>query len=253
MLSERPTTCLKYMKLQNILEQFGLTEKQAKVYLATLELGSGTVNQIADKSNVARPTCYDVLESLKSKGIASTFIKTKTRYFSVEEPDKIVKLAENRAENLKSALPELEAIYGMARNRPKVRFYQGKDGMKQILQEIINDKKDILSISSADDLLEILGDYWPDFIKKRLAQKISVRTILRDTPKARERQKLGPKELRVVKIIPKDFDYHGTIIVFGNKMAFFSFIKDIVSVVIESKELTQVQRSTLEFIWQNAE
>ena len=171
MLSERPTTCLKYMKLQNILEQFGLTEKQAKVYLATLELGSGTVNQIADKSNVARPTCYDVLESLKSKGIASTFIKTKTRYFSVEEPDKIVKLAENRAENLKSALPELEAIYGMARNRPKVRFYQGKDGMKQILQEIINDKKDILSISSADDLLEILGDYWPDFIKKRFYEK----------------------------------------------------------------------------------
>jgi len=140
-----------------------------------------------------------VEESLKyRKGIASTFIKTKTRYFS-------------------------------------------------------NDKKDILSLASADDLLEILGDYWPEFIKKRLAQKIQVRTILRDTPKARQRQKLGPKELRVVKTIPKNFDYHGAIIIFGNKIAFFSFMQDIISIVIESRELAQVQRVALEFMWENAE
>lgn len=125
--------------------------------------------------------------------------------------------------------------------------------MKQILQEAINDKKDILSLASADDLLALLGDYWPEFVKKRLTQKIQVRTILRDTPKAQQRKKLGSKELRIIKTTPKEFDYHGAIILFGNKIAYFSFVQDIISIVVESKELSQIQRSALEFIWQNAE
>jgi len=39
--------------------------------------------------------------------------------------------------------------------------------------------------------------------------------------------------------------------VFGNKIAYFSFIKDFIAVVIESKELADIQRAALEYIWQN--
>jgi len=63
------------MQLQKALEQFGLNKKQAKVYLAVLELGSATVNIISNKSGIARSSCYDILNSLIKKGIASSFKK----------------------------------------------------------------------------------------------------------------------------------------------------------------------------------
>jgi len=241
------------MNIQKTLEKYGLTEKQAKIYLATLELGSAPVNLIAKKSTVPRPTCYDILESLQALGIASTFTKKKTRYYSVQDPKKIVQLAEQKAQDLKQALPELEAIYGLAKERPKVRFFQGKDGIQQILEEILEDNKDYLAFSSADDLFSALEDYYPKFIKRRIKQKLPARVILKDTPKAHQRQQLGQQELRQVKIIPKNSDYHGGSIIFGNKIAFLSFIKDYVAVVIESKELTDIQRAMFEYIWHQAD
>ncbi len=125
------------MNTTKTLQEFGLTQKQARIYLATLELGSAPVNAIAKKAEIPRPTCYDVLESLTNQGIASSYIKKKTRYYSVEEPKKIVELAQQRANTLKETLPQLEALYGHARERPQVRFFQGKEGMKQIFEEVL--------------------------------------------------------------------------------------------------------------------
>ena len=250
MSSERATA--KYMETKRALKQFGLNEKQARVYLATLELGAATAAKIADKARLPRPTCYDVLSSLVRQGIASSFATKGVRHFSVDDPKKIVNLAEQNFCNLKAVLPQLEAIYGLAKERPTVRFYQGKEGMKQVFEEMLSDKKDILAFSSADDLFKCLGGYWPKFIEKRRKSKILVRAILRDSPKARERQQLGPQELRVVKLIPSQFSYHGAIFIFGCKVAFFSFLKDYVAVVMESSELADVERSALEYIWQQA-
>jgi HTH-type transcriptional regulator, sugar sensing transcriptional regulator len=239
------------MKLEKVLANFGLTEKQAQVYLACLELGSAPVNDIARKAQVARSTCYDLLETLRNQGIASTFIKKKTRYYSVEDPQKLVSLARDRATNLSESLPQLEALYGLARERPKVRFYQGKAGMKLILEEILADKpKEILNFGSAEELFITLQDYFPKFVAKRIKAKILARVILRDSPKARERQKLGPQQLRVVKIISKEFKHQGMVMVWRNKIAYFSFTKDYIAVVIESKELADIQQSMFEYMWQ---
>ncbi|MFA4872542.1 MAG: helix-turn-helix domain-containing protein [Patescibacteria group bacterium] len=240
------------MNIAKVLQNFGLTEKQARVYLATLELGSSPVNTIARKAEIPRPTCYDVLESLKNQGIASSYIKKKTRYYSVEEPKKIAELAQRRANTLKEALPQLEALYGLTRERPQVRFFQGKKGMEQVFEEVLQGNKEICAFSSADDLFAALGDYYPNFVKRRAAERILARVILRDSPKARERQRLGQEELRVVKLIPPEFNYHGMMAIFGNKIALFSFVNDYIAVVIESKELAAIQRAMFEYIWQKA-
>jgi hypothetical protein len=130
-----------------------------------------------------------------------------------------------------------------------VRFFQRKSGIQLILEEVLEDNRDYLVFSSADDLFAALDDYYPNFIKRRIKQKLPARVILKDTPQAHQRQKLGPQELRQVKIIPKDFDYHGASIIFGNKVAFLSFVKDYIAVVIDSQELADIQRAMFENIW----
>src|SRR3989338_2411851 len=49
----------------------GLSENEAKIYLALLELGKGTVSEITRKANLNRTTGYDVLDGLVAKNLAS--------------------------------------------------------------------------------------------------------------------------------------------------------------------------------------
>ena len=242
------------MQLQRALEQFGLNKKQAKVYLVVLELGSATVNVISNKSGIARSSCYDILDSLIKKGIASSFKKKTIKYFSVDDPKRIFELAKQKAEVLGKALPQLNALYASAKERPSIRFYQGIEGMKQIFEEILEDNNpEVLSFGSADDLLKTMGDFHLDFVRKRIKAKMLARTILRKTKVAQQRKKIGGQELRQVKFISPDFKYQGTVSIFGNKIAFFSFSKDHVAVIIESKEIANIQKAMFEYIWEVAE
>lgn len=238
------------MKLEKILQAYGLSEKQAKVYLASLEIGSAPVQKIAQKAQLSRSTVYEVLESLVHRGFVSIFMKKRIKYFSAEDPDQIIRLAESKAAVLRDALPELNAIVGDSRKRPTVRFYQNREEMKIILDSILEEASDLICFASVDDFFHELGDYQQRFLKKRISKKIPLRVILRDSEKARERQRLGQQELRQVKIVPNNFPFHGLFYVWKNKIAMFSFTSDFVAVVIESKELSSMQRAFFEHLWE---
>jgi HTH-type transcriptional regulator, sugar sensing transcriptional regulator len=238
------------MKLDKILINYGLTEKQAKIYLACLELDSAPVQKIALKSALPRTTVYEVLELLKRKSLVSYFLKKKVKYFTAQDPNKLIKIAQNNVDDLKESLPQFNAMFGQSRNKPTTRFYEGKQGMKIILEEILDEAKEIMSFVSADDLFSELGDDFYKFVEKRFKKKIPVKVLFsQDTPKARERQKLGPSQLRQVKILSGEFEHQGQVLVWGNKIAMFSFTNDYVAVVIESKNLAQVQRAMFNYLW----
>jgi sugar-specific transcriptional regulator TrmB len=69
-----------------------LSEKEAKVYIASLELGLSTIQEIAGKSQISRSTTYEVIESLMEKGLMSALTKGKKKYFSAESPEKLMSL-----------------------------------------------------------------------------------------------------------------------------------------------------------------
>jgi len=241
------------MDLEKTLKNYGLTEKQAKIYLACLELGSAPVQKISQKAGLPRSTCYEVLEFLKQQSLVSVFSKKKTKYFSAVDPKGVIGLAKEKVSLLEQALPEFEAVYGQAKNRPTVRFYQGPAGMRIILEEILAEAKELMAFNHAEDLFVVLGDCWSEFVEKRMAKKIPVRVILRDTAKGRERQRLGLKELRDVRLISADYEFHGMIFIWEKKFAMFSFKKDLVALVIESEELSKVQKAMFDNLWQRLE
>ena len=55
------------------LVEIGLNEKEAKVYLASLELGQSAVQGISSRSGVNRATTYFIIEGLTAKGLISSF------------------------------------------------------------------------------------------------------------------------------------------------------------------------------------
>ena len=237
------------MKLENILLNYGLNEKQAKIYLACLELGSASVQRISQKADMARSTCYEVLESLQKQGLVSTFRKKSVKYFSAEDPQKAVTIMKQKTDILEAALPQLRALHGDSRVRPTVRFYQGDQQMKIIMEEVLNEAKIARGFGSASGLLLVMNDYWPTFVERRAKKRIPARAILWESKIAHERKKSGPSVLREVRIIPAKYKNDGLIFLWANKIGMFSFKKDLTALVIESEELSHVQKTMFDFIW----
>lgn len=240
------------MNLEKTLQNYGLNEKQAKIYLACLELGTAPVSKISQKSGILRSTSYEILKSLQEMGLISTFLKKKVKYFTAENPQKAIDIAKQKAKLLETAIPQLRALYGNAKTRPTVRFYQGEKQMKMIMEEVLKEAKELLSFGSASDLLSIMGDYWPKFVERRAKKKIPAKVILWESETAYERKKTGPAVLREVRIVPAKYKNHGLMFTWANKVAMFSFQKDLTALVIESEELANVQKTMFYYMWNTA-
>ena len=51
------------------LRKLGLREKEVRVYLTGLELGPSSVQVIAKRAKITRPTTYEIIKTLKEKGL----------------------------------------------------------------------------------------------------------------------------------------------------------------------------------------
>lgn len=241
------------MNLEKILQEFGLKEKHARVYLACLELGSASVLQISRKADIPRSTCEVVLGALQQKGFVSSFRKKRAKHFSAEDPRSVVAAAKDKAARLERALPQFLNVYGQSKTAPTVRFYPGKQGMRTVLEEILTEARfeatELLSFSSVDDLFDLLGEDFQEFVKKRVARKLPSRVILRDSEKARERLRLARQELRQVRFIPSAYEHHGLVFTWGRKVAMCSLQKEFNVLVIESDVLARTVRMLFESLW----
>ena len=152
---------MRITELAEKLEHFGLREKEAKVYLASLFLGPSSVQKIAQEAGINRATTYVVLDSLAENGLISQSHEGKKTVFVAEEPQAIEKLLERQqrqiADNhraLRELLPRLDEISRVAKpGAPVVRFYKGVEGIFNSFDHALRHspaKSTILGISNYD-------------------------------------------------------------------------------------------------------
>ena len=141
------------------LQHLGLSDKEASVYMASLELGSDTVQEIAKRAEVKRANTYTVIEKLMSKGLMSSVEKGKKTLYQVEDPKQLLRLVEEQEEDIKKKeqefkkhLPELETLFDIAEEKPKVRYFEGKEGLIAIREDYFKAKnKEVFSFYAADE------------------------------------------------------------------------------------------------------
>lgn len=237
------------MNLETILKNNGLSVPQAKLYLACLELGTASAYDISKKTGIFRSSCYEILRNLQEKGLVSVFHKRGKKYYNAENPRGIILKAKENTALLEQALPQFNALYSSDKTRPAVRYYEDPEGMKLILEEVLDEAKEILVFGSVEDYFSDLQDYLPNFLSKRLKLKIPIKSIFRDSSHARERKNNEIAQLREARILPNDYEYHGMTVIWGNKIALSSFQKKKAALVIDSEELAEMERIKFYIIW----
>lgn len=248
--------------MEKFLQKIGFSEKEARVYLAVLELGSSSVIQIGEKAGVNRGTAYDILESLIKKGLVSYFVKGKKRFFAGEKPSKLINIIESQRENLtaqekelenqkeeiKRILPELKSIYNLPENQPKVRFFEGKDGIKNIYDELL-DAKEIWAYGSVSQIYKTFP-WFKEFVRKQVNRGIKVRDLVEKNNETLEYKKFYQLPKQEMRFLPENIKLKTDNIIYGNKVAMVSYAKELHGVVIESKEIIQTQKQVFEVLWE---
>jgi HTH-type transcriptional regulator, sugar sensing transcriptional regulator len=249
---------LEQVNITEILTKSGLSANESKVFLVLLELGRGTVTQITRKAGLNRTTGYDILDNLVTKGLASISGKEPKQEYIAESPDKIIFLLEKEIDDkkeklgeLKRILPEMKSLHNVA-GRPKVRFYEGVQGLKDVYEDTLTSSEPIRAYASVDDMHTGLPNYFPEYYQRRAGKGIDIRAIIPDTPIGRERKRLDSKEKRETALVPKDkFDFTPEINIYDNKVMIASW-REKLGIIIESAEIADAMKKIYELAWAEA-
>ncbi len=248
----------KHTQLKINLQSFGFSEKEADVYVALLELGKGTVAKISQLAGINRTTGYDILNSLVSKKLASVSGKKPKQEYAAEPPTAITEFLKRQImqteENIKQAekiLPELTLLYTLE-NRPRIRFYEGTDGLKYVYEDTLTSSEAIRAYATVDDMHKALPNYFPDYYKRRAAKNISIRAIVPETPVGHERKTHDTEEKREIAFVPPDKYYFSPEInIYDNKIMIASW-REKLGIIIESEEIADAMKKIYELSWQRA-
>ena len=250
------------MDLKTSLEQIGLKENQIKTYLTLLQMGEANIQEIAAKTKIKRTTTYSILDVLVAKGLVVFVDKGYHRAYYAENPKKVSLYFQEKQREIKDQekrfsdiLPELNSLYNVHATKPKIRFYEGVEGLKQIFEETLELKKgeETLAYSSAELVHDYLDEYIKDYLVRRATKGITQRAIVKDSPEARVHQKNDKVELRKTIIIDGEkFPFSNEINIYANKLSIISY-KELLGVIIESGEISKTQKAIFELAWLGAE
>lgn len=245
-------------QIKLVLEKVGFSDKEVSIYLALLKLGHGTVSEITRVANVSRTYGYPILDSLSAKGLASISGKEPKQEYIAESPNKLFKYLENELESqkkilgqVKELLPELVVLHNVE-DRPKIRFYEGIEGIKEVYEDTLTSKGDMMGFATYEELHRAMPNYFPEYYIRRAKRGILGRGIITDTPEGRKRDKFNDKEAREIRFVPKEYYFYPEIDIYDNKVMIASW-REKLGIIIESNEIADALKKIFKLAWIGAE
>lgn len=251
-------------QLIKAVEDLGLSQKEARVYLANLSLGPATVQQIADQSGIKRVTTYVILEALGNLGLSSQTTQGRKTYFNAEDPVALRRLLEKKEQEVSEQrqhfndlLPQLKTIRSLPKEAPGVRFYEGTEGIKSIISSFYEahpESRETKGITNLDQLYNFFPEFEnaggnPQRVKARVKSKVLYTTvrgpILKSTDKAMNRES---------RFVPADkYPINGDWSIVGNHIVVLSFTgSKPIGVTVNSEELAKGMLAFFDLAWEAA-
>lgn len=145
----------------------GLTEKEARVYIALLQLGKASSYSISSRSGLKKPTTYVILDELIKKGLVAKIPRLKKQQYIAKPPEEFFANVEEKLRMAKKVLPELITMAESEKVKVQTIFYEGVGGINEALyyhSKEMRGKEVVGFYATAEDaskeLLEVFN-MWP--------------------------------------------------------------------------------------------
>jgi sugar-specific transcriptional regulator TrmB len=252
--------------VHQLLQEIGLTKTEAQIYLAALPFPSIDANTLSKQTQIKRPTVYHALETLIQKGLATKKTAGNRRTFSMTPPEMIRHFLEQKEQEIKKQQGSLEELIPLLQQRREdekaekvqVMHYEGIEGIKMVVDEALYCR------SGHWDILAPKKNFFSDFdkayatyfLETRKRRKITARSLWEKSAnkkKTPSRKSLTAETLkeRNPRYLPKAMhgQFESVIILFDNKVAIISSVKNLSAVLIQSEEMYKTMSAMFEGLW----
>lgn len=243
------------MNKEEMLHTIGLSDKEAKTYLAILELGQSTIKPISLRSGIKRTSIYNFIDRLVELGLITQSVIRGRTHYKAESPQKLVELQKNRARTIEKALPEFLSLFNNNVTKPKINYYEGPDQMRTMGREVLNCKEEVCYIWPGPELTDITGGekYWNEISKERIEKGIFVRLLRFHGKDALwDLSKSGLEYLREIRWSPEKLQNTvdmGVAIYDTGKVALFGSREEAFGILIESESYWRTMKMLFELLW----
>lgn len=239
--------------IQNLVK-LGWSNKEAQIYVAILKLGLASASEIAKKAKLKRTTVYNFLPDLVQKGFIKSSKKNRKRLYYIEDTRHLLIPLEEEKTQWSRLVQQLESIHNVIPDRPKIRFFEGENGVIQFFQETLE------RTPPGEPIYELIGpkafysklprNFAARYVPERLKRKIPIKIIATKSSAAESLANMAEKELRQIKLIEQS-DFDGAIITYGNNVGLISLTDTFIGVTIENKAIADIQKASFQMLWNN--
>lgn len=234
-----------------VLRELGLSDNEVDIYLILLRMEKCSAADISKLTRISRPHIYDTLNKLIEKGLASHITVNKKKYFIAASPNRLIEMVRDKERDLLSIIPALMAQDREEGQSPLVEVYEGRQGLKTIFNEILEQEKEWLCWGGTGKIPTILPDFITGWHTKRVRLGITIRAVFDDTMQGRKRggefEKMGLARSRYLR---KEDALPVSIYISGRKtMIVFVSVEKPFVISIDSREIADSFTSYFNMIW----
>ena len=247
------------MHAQDInLEQIGLTKNEGRIYLALLRIGTSKTGNLLKQSGINSGKIYEILESLKSKGLVSETEIDGIKHFTAAPPRQLQHYLETKKQEIEKQedivehlVPQLELLRKQLLPEKRIVTYSGFKGIITAAEEALENtgkNQEILSLGISD-INAWSQLYWRKWEKLREQKKITARYILSEKGKIYS----DLKKARQIKIRLLPLDTPVGIDIYGkDKVLILHYQEPITCTLIYDENTARTFRSYFEPLWNMA-
>jgi len=255
-------------KITNILKEYGLDEKEVKIYASLVERGELNAYTLAKITGIHRSTAYAVIERLSSRGFISKIEKGEKTFYSAIEISKIIAKIKEKESLLLSIIPELEKIRQEGISR--VKLFDSKESQKQFNFNLFNQ----ISKGTIKELYILSGGPSSAISEKPknqedLTSQIFMEGLLKELKKQKSSKKIEYKgiwneKLKRSKLLNlfsglgedrflKELPTLATMVIFGEYVTYLFTMNGIPQVIeIQNKLIAEENKAYFSYLWKLA-
>ncbi len=237
-----------------ILRKAGLTESQAKGYLALIEHGTLSPTELADKTGESRTNGYMICDKLIALGLATKKDGKKALY-TPNHPSALETLAERRRKAIQRAETEVKQgidplinLFYATTEMPGARTLQGEDGIREVFADILRTGKDVYFIRTSTHIQTLPSSFYVDHRERRAKQGIVTYALMPVSASGIRNYSDGTDErtnYHRTFYNPNDYSAPAEIQIYGDKIAMVSYGGTQMATIITSPAIAEAMKQIL--------